>query len=156
LAYDELLASQLALALVRAHLRRPAGRRAPSSRLPSGRLRPSSTGYGEGRDEGAFPQAQARAEAPSPILSPQAGSGWDCGESEPHRPPEGAETQPLQAKQSLEAKLRAALPFALTASQEAGIADIGRDLTRPERMLRLLQGDVGAGKTVVALFACAM
>ena len=46
LAYDEMLASQLALALVRAHLRRPGGRRpsAPSPRLPSGRLRPSATG----------------------------------------------------------------------------------------------------------------
>jgi ATP-dependent DNA helicase RecG len=47
------------------------------------------------------------------------------------------------------------LPFALTASQQAAIADIARDLARPERMLRMLQGDVGAGKTVVALFACA-
>jgi 4-diphosphocytidyl-2-C-methyl-D-erythritol kinase len=58
---------------------------APSPRLPSGRLRPSSTGYGEGRGEGAFPQAQTRGEAPSPgaqeraDLSPQAGSGEGCG-----------------------------------------------------------------------------
>jgi ATP-dependent DNA helicase RecG len=139
LAYDELLASQLALALVRAHLRRPAGRRAPSPRL-----------RGEGRGEGASPQAQTGGEAPSPILSPQAGRGGGCGQSQVPPPPESGGQQPLQAK------LRAALPFALTASQEAAIADIGRDLSRPDRMLRLLQGDVGAGKTVVALFACAM
>jgi ATP-dependent DNA helicase RecG len=139
LAYDELLASQLALALVRAHLRRPAGRRAPSPRLP-----------GEGRGEGASPPAQARGEAPSPLLSPQAGRGRGCSQSQPSPPPES------EGAQSLQARLRAALPFALTASQEAAIADIGRDLAKPERMLRLLQGDVGAGKTVVALFACAM
>jgi Fe-S oxidoreductase len=57
------------------------GATAPSHRLPSGRLRPSSTGYGEGRGEGASPQAQTRGEAPSPgaqaraDLSPQAGRG---------------------------------------------------------------------------------
>src|SRR5580704_12948272 len=50
---------------------------APSPRVPSGRSRPSSTGYGEGRGEGASPQAQTRGEAPSPGLSPQAGRGED-------------------------------------------------------------------------------
>jgi ATP-dependent DNA helicase RecG len=93
LAYDELLASQLALALVRRHLRRP----------------------GSGR------QRKPRQTSPFP----------------------------------LQEKLRAALPFRLTGSQEAAVADISRDLTGPERMLRLLHGDVGAGKTVVALLACA-
>jgi ATP-dependent DNA helicase RecG len=92
LAYDELLASQLALALVRRHLRR--------------------TGHG--------------------------------------RPGKTRGTPPSRA---LRDKLRAALPFQLTGSQETAIADIAADLARPERMLRLLQGDVGAGKTVVALFA---
>jgi FAD/FMN-containing dehydrogenase/Fe-S oxidoreductase len=53
------------------------GATSPSPRLPSGRLRPSSTGYGEGRGEGAFPPAQTRGEAPSPFLSPQAGRGED-------------------------------------------------------------------------------
>jgi FAD/FMN-containing dehydrogenase/Fe-S oxidoreductase len=57
------------------------GATAPSPRLPSGRSRPSSTGYGEGRGEGVSPQAQTRGEAPSPgaqeraDLSPQAGRG---------------------------------------------------------------------------------
>jgi glycine/D-amino acid oxidase-like deaminating enzyme len=46
----------------------------PSPRLPSGRSRPSSTGYGEGRGEGASPQAQTRGEAPSPALSPHSPS----------------------------------------------------------------------------------
>jgi ATP-dependent DNA helicase RecG len=94
LAYDELLASQLALALVRRHLRRTGGGR----------------------------QRKTRGNSPSA---------------------------------SLQDKLRAALPFRLTGSQETAIADIKSDLARPERMLRLLQGDVGAGKTVVALFAAA-
>jgi ATP-dependent DNA helicase RecG len=88
LAYDELLAGQLALALVRAHLRRPSGR-------PT---------VGDGR---------------------------------------------------LRGKLIEALPYALTASQSRAVAEIVDDLAKPERMLRLLQGDVGSGKTVVALLAAA-
>jgi ATP-dependent DNA helicase RecG len=88
LAYDELLAGQLALALVRAHLRRPAGR-------------------------------------------PTAGDG------------------------RLRRKLTEALPYSLTSSQIRAVAEIADDLARPERMLRLLQGDVGSGKTVVALMAAA-
>ncbi len=46
-----------------------------------------------------------------------------------------------------------ALPFKLTAAQEKAIVDIDTDLGKPERMLRLLQGDVGSGKTVVAALA---
>jgi ATP-dependent DNA helicase RecG len=88
LAYDEMLAGQLALALVRAHMRRRGGRaRAHDARL--------------------------------------------------------------------QAKVLAALPFALTGGQRAAIADINADLGKTERMLRLLQGDVGSGKTVVALLAAA-
>jgi ATP-dependent DNA helicase RecG len=47
----------------------------------------------------------------------------------------------------------AALPFALTASQQTALAEIDADLRSDRRMLRLLQGDVGSGKTVVALLA---
>jgi ATP-dependent DNA helicase RecG len=50
-------------------------------------------------------------------------------------------------------RLRGALPFALTESQEVAVAVLHADAARPERMHRLLQGDVGAGKTVTALFA---
>jgi len=45
------------------------------------------------------------------------------------------------------------LPFRLTAAQARAIREIFADMTAPRRMNRLLQGDVGAGKTVVALFA---
>ncbi len=88
LAFDELLAGQLALALIRAQLRRPAGDR-------------------------------------------NAGDGH------------------------LRKKIIDALPYALTASQRQAVAAITDDLRQPVRMLRLLQGDVGSGKTVVALLAAA-
>jgi len=88
LAFDELLAGQLALALVRAQLRRPAGER-------------------------------------------HAGDG------------------------QLRKKIIDALPYALTTSQREASAAISNDLSQPVRMLRLLQGDVGSGKTVVALLAAA-
>ncbi|NVO13787.1 MAG: ATP-dependent DNA helicase RecG [Rhodoplanes sp.] len=87
LAYDEFLAGQLALMMVRARMKKAAGR----STAGDGRLRE---------------------------------------------------------------KLAAALPWSLTGSQAKAVADIAADLEKPERMLRLLQGDVGSGKTVVALFAC--
>ncbi|MEL6504578.1 MAG: ATP-dependent DNA helicase RecG [Pseudomonadota bacterium] len=48
-----------------------------------------------------------------------------------------------------------ALPFSLTGAQERSIREILRDMETPERMLRMLQGDVGSGKTAVALMACA-
>jgi ATP-dependent DNA helicase RecG len=88
LAYDELLASQLALALVRSRMRRLPGR----------------TNAGDG---------------------------------------------------SLVKRIEAKLPFALTGSQRAAVEDIRRDLVSDRRMLRLLQGDVGSGKTVVALLTMA-
>src|SRR5258707_12482749 len=88
LAFDELLAGQLALALVRAQLRRPAGDR-------------------------------------------HAGDGH------------------------LRQKIIDALPYSLTSSQQQAAAAITDDLRQPVRMLRLLQGDVGSGKTVVALLAAA-
>jgi ATP-dependent DNA helicase RecG len=50
--------------------------------------------------------------------------------------------------------LTARLPFALTRAQQRVLEDIGRDLAQPRPMLRLVQGDVGCGKTLVA--ACAM
>jgi ATP-dependent DNA helicase RecG len=54
---------------------------------------------------------------------------------------------------TLRKKLIASLPFALTNGQVSAIAEITGDMAAPSRMLRLLQGDVGSGKTVVALAA---
>jgi ATP-dependent DNA helicase RecG len=88
LAYDELLADQLALALVRAHNKRQPGR------ITNG---------------------------------------------------DGA----------LRARIVAGLPFALTSSQQRALEEVYADMAAPERMLRMLQGDVGSGKTVVALLALA-
>ncbi|MBB4302292.1 ATP-dependent DNA helicase RecG [Rhodobium orientis] len=88
LAFDEILAGQLALALVRKHMRKTAG-------------------------------------------SARTGDG------------------------SIRQKILAALPFSLTDGQRQAVAEIEADLAEPKRMLRLLQGDVGSGKTVVALMAAA-
>ena len=59
----------------------------------------------------------------------------------------------LKGDGRLRAKALAALPFALTNSQKVALKEIDQDLAAPQRMLRLLQGDVGAGKTVVAFLA---
>lgn len=52
-------------------------------------------------------------------------------------------------------KILSLLPFALTGDQKQALDDIAADMGRDEAMLRLLQGDVGSGKTVVALMAMA-
>lgn len=56
----------------------------------------------------------------------------------------------------LRAAIADALPFALTGSQRQAVGEIAADMAAPQRMLRLLQGDVGSGKTVVALLAMAI
>jgi cobaltochelatase CobN len=107
-----------------------------SPRLPSGRLRPSSTGYGEGRGEGASPQAQTRGEVPSPgptvpfpacgerngggDLSPQAGRGGACGRAVA---PDAIEVLPVGTY----ARLLAELPFAATAQIHQAWGDPGDD-----------------------------
>lgn len=53
----------------------------------------------------------------------------------------------------LRQRVLAKLPYQLTDAQETAIAEITQDMAQSGRMLRLLQGDVGSGKTVVALFA---
>jgi ATP-dependent DNA helicase RecG len=59
----------------------------------------------------------------------------------------------LRGSGRLKSKAIAALPFALTEAQLAAIGEIEADMARPSRMMRLLQGDVGSGKTIVALAA---
>lgn len=53
----------------------------------------------------------------------------------------------------LQARVLEALPYALTGAQTRAIAQIAEDMARPQKMNRLLQGDVGAGKTLVAFKA---
>ena len=53
----------------------------------------------------------------------------------------------------LRAEVEKALPFQLTGSQRVALSEIGGDMAASSAMLRLLQGDVGSGKTIVALFA---
>ncbi|HEX3236126.1 MAG TPA: ATP-dependent DNA helicase RecG [Gemmatimonadales bacterium] len=56
-------------------------------------------------------------------------------------------------KRDLTTRLKTSLPWELTADQQQALREITADMTSPDRMHRLLMGDVGTGKTVVALFA---
>lgn len=60
---------------------------------------------------------------------------------------------PLPQVKTLSDALLASLPFALTGAQQRVAHEIGNDLARPHPMQRLLQGDVGSGKTIVAALA---
>jgi len=60
---------------------------------------------------------------------------------------------PLTGTGELRERLRRALPYQLTAAQQRVLAEVDADLARPSPMLRLVQGDVGSGKTVVAALA---
>ena len=66
---------------------------------------------------------------------------------------EQASAVPLGASGELLARYRSSLPFMLTPDQERSISEIDADLARETPMQRLLQGEVGSGKTVVALYA---
>jgi ATP-dependent DNA helicase RecG len=59
----------------------------------------------------------------------------------------------LKSSAHLSRRLLGALPFALTAAQQRVLAEIEHDLQQPHPMQRLLQGDVGSGKTIVAALA---
>ena len=60
---------------------------------------------------------------------------------------------PLPSTAEIDQRIRRRFPFALTGAQDRAVAEIVADLGRDRPMNRLLQGDVGSGKTVVALYA---
>ncbi len=63
------------------------------------------------------------------------------------------EARPLPATPRIDERIRRRLPFRLTPGQDAAVRDIARDMARTRPMHRLLQGDVGSGKTLVAIYA---
>mgnify|MGYP000252361690 CR=1 FL=1 len=61
----------------------------------------------------------------------------------------------LETDQVLLGRFLGSLPFGLTGAQQRVITELQQDLARPHPMARLVQGDVGSGKTVVAALAAA-
>ncbi|MCB2113186.1 MAG: ATP-dependent DNA helicase RecG [Parvularculaceae bacterium] len=64
--------------------------------------------------------------------------------------------RPFKARGALKAKALQALPFTLTRAQDAALKEIEADLAAEDRMVRLIQGDVGSGKTVVAFLSATL
>jgi ATP-dependent DNA helicase RecG len=70
-----------------------------------------------------------------------------------HRHNEFASAVAMKSSEEIDRRIRKRFPFLLTEDQDKTIAEIVADMQRPIPMNRLLQGDVGSGKTVVALYA---
>jgi ATP-dependent DNA helicase RecG len=92
------------------------------------------------------------------LLSPAVATTWAERTGKPGRPEpvEGLLPAPVQPSLSLHDQLLAVIPFSLTAAQRRVCAEVARDIAQPIPMHRLLQGDVGSGKTVVAALAAAV
>jgi ATP-dependent DNA helicase RecG len=60
---------------------------------------------------------------------------------------------PFEATAKIDARIRRLFPFEMTAAQNRAIDEVAADMARPHPMNRLLQGDVGSGKTVVAVYS---
>lgn len=65
----------------------------------------------------------------------------------------GPKAQPIVTTDEIDRRIRRRFPFALTAGQDRAVAEIRADVARSQPMNRLLQADVGAGKTAVAVYA---
>jgi ATP-dependent DNA helicase RecG len=70
-----------------------------------------------------------------------------------HQQRERRQAPALEATSKIDLRIRRLFPFELTEGQRKAIADVAADMARPHPMNRLLQGDVGSGKTVVAVYA---
>jgi len=70
-----------------------------------------------------------------------------------HRHSKFASAVAMKSSEEIDRRIRKRFPFLLTEDQDKTIAEIVADMQRPIPMNRLLQGDVGSGKTVVALYA---
>jgi ATP-dependent DNA helicase RecG len=70
-----------------------------------------------------------------------------------HQQFEQRQAPPLEATTKIDARILRLFPFELTAGQKQAIAEVQADMARPHPMHRLLQGDVGSGKTIVAVYA---
>ncbi len=66
---------------------------------------------------------------------------------------QGATAPALEVTPEIDRRIRRRLPFSLTPAQNKVVAQISRDISSTEPMVRLLQGDVGCGKTAVAIYA---
>ena len=70
-----------------------------------------------------------------------------------HQQRQRAHAPPLECTAKIDARIRRLIPYELTPGQEQAVREIAADMNRPYPMNRLLQGEVGCGKTVVALYA---
>ena len=64
-----------------------------------------------------------------------------------------SDTEPLKTDEALDEKIRSVFPFKFTAEQDKAVEEISADMASGHPMYRLLQGDVGTGKTAVALYS---